>query len=114
MKTWDDWSDFEINCSMAIAQGCDVVVELSPSSSSVYCGYEGLESTQAERDYCNNPADIWPIIYNNEIQVTPSKSELSSAATFTNHGYVDKERYDKNPLRAAAIVFLMMNGVNPE
>lgn len=117
MKTWDDWSDFEINCSVAIALGCDVVIEFTPSSSSVYCGYEGLKSTQDERDYCNNPAYMWPIILENNIVATPCMgASIGDATGYSEHQNPVISEFNDNSkaLRAAAIVFLMMNGVNPE
>lgn len=119
MKTWDDRSDFEINCGVAIALGCDVVIEFAHSSTSVYCGYEGLESTQDERDYCNKPADMWPIMLKNGIGIVAENGKLIGATTSSQQYYEPYGdiiySYDHvNPLRAAAIVFLMMNGVNPE
>lgn len=109
--TWDNWSDFEINCKVAIALGCDVVIEFSQSSSSVYCGYEGLESTQDERDYCNNPDDMWPIIQKNRISIYPSEGPDFMP---WQAGCKSIMVTDKRPLRAAAIVFLMMKGVKPD
>jgi hypothetical protein len=114
MKTWDDWSDLEINCSVAIALGCDVVIEFAPSSTSVYCGYEGLESTQDERDYCNNSADMWPIILQNDISIINKKgfyyATTNCYETFEPHGlgvadgyFYSKAQNESGLLRAAAV-----------
>lgn len=61
-------------------------------------------------DPCNNPADAWPIILANNIALAPpirnEKGWLGWAVV--NYGVeVFKTRND-NPLRAAMIVFLMM------
>lgn len=56
-------------------------------------------------DYCNNPADMWPIIERERITVTPYEDKTQGwFATTDTSFFVD----DKKPLRAAAIVFLMM------
>jgi hypothetical protein len=112
MIDYEGMTDFQINCCIAITRGCDVVREISPSSSSVYCGYEGLESTQDERDYCNNPADMWPIIVVNKIKTGWHSGEDWMAQVdnrFQAGAYKRLVYCHKNPLRAAAIVFLMMN-----
>lgn len=60
-------------------------------------------------DYCNNPADAWPIILSSKIGLTPPMHDENwEAMTFDRGGYVNKNEYDKNPLRAAMVVFLMM------
>lgn len=63
-------------------------------------------------DYCNNPADAWPIIVGSKIKIEP----MSRVRNY-NEWY---EEWDasvnsphlceshKNPLRAAMIVFLLM------
>lgn len=60
-----------------------------------------------ETDYCNNPADAWPIIQQSRISIT------HHAKDFEWHCYahgVSQNVINKNPLRAAMIVFLMMQG----
>lgn len=70
-------------------------------------------------DYCNNPSDAWQIIVANLIEVSPeydftdeSEQELRATGLWTaNHVEVDGKSYyqsHQNPLRAAMIVFLMM------
>lgn len=55
---------------------------------------------------CNNPADAWPIITGSMISIRPvgSDGQLWEAAGMDGM----KADYDKNPLRAAMVVFLMM------
>jgi hypothetical protein len=80
-------------------------------------GLDGVEYYEQQViDYCNNPADMWPIILENKISlhwgweiagecsaigVTWKPSSIKPRPI--NHEYTSK-----NPLRAAAIVFLMM------
>lgn len=58
------------------------------------------------RDYCNNPADAWPIIESNGISIEFRRQfNLPPIAK----GAHSQQWYDdKNPLRAAMTVFLMM------
>lgn len=86
-------SDFEINCRVH-----SEVMEIS-----------GLDSFKA-KDYCNNPADAWPIIVQNGISVeciTVNRHEKMWRALF-KPAHVKHKQNNKNPLRAAMIVFLMM------
>lgn len=89
MKDYAGMSDFEINCRVHTE-----VMEIS-----------GLDSFKA-KDYCNNPADAWPIITGSMISVRPvgNDGQLWEAAGMDGM----KADYDKNPLRAAMVVFLMM------
>ena len=60
-------------------------------------------------DPCNNPADAWPIITGSMISIRPVgyDGQLWEAAGMDGM----KADYDKNPLRAAMVVFLMMKEV---
>lgn len=57
-------------------------------------------------DPCNNAADAWPIITGSMISIRPvgNDGQLWEAAGMDGM----KADYDKNPLRSAMIVFLMM------
>lgn len=64
---------------------------------------------------CNNPSDAWPIIVENKIAIKPkliTKKEYATPSDYID-GWEAKVHStwfeDKNPLRAAMIVFLMMN-----
>lgn len=96
MNNYEDMSDFEINCRVHAE-----IMQIS-----------GLNSFKA-KDYCNNPADAWPIIVKNEIDVIQNNGQDCPLAT---NSAVMMFRCDdvficqhENPLRAAMIVFLMMN-----
>ncbi|MGW9903211.1 phage protein NinX family protein [Cronobacter sp. 153480017-3] len=58
---------------------------------------------KGRKDYCNNPADAWPIIVENKISISNGGAERWTA----NDVGIDNLYKDKNPLRAAMIVFLM-------
>ena len=57
-------------------------------------------------DPCNSPADAWPIITSSMISIRPigNDGQLWEASGMDGM----KADYDKNPLRAAMVVFLMM------
>lgn len=57
-------------------------------------------------DPCNNPADAWPIITGSMISIRPVGSDWQLWEAAGMDGM--KADYDKNPLRAAMVVFLMM------
>lgn len=112
-------SDFEINCLVAEATG--------HSPLDAEHGYAGL---QAEGDItaaivrgprkigafdpCNNPADAWPIIVEHEISMIKDIGIYSWCATDKAYWcdgcewQISQEIMDANPLRAAMIIFLMM------
>ena len=104
---YEDMSDF------------DIAVELKnyvKGSFSVYADHRMpfvlCEDTNEEFDPCNNPDDMWPIIVDSEIAIIPPVSNGTNgwkAERFypQNCGKII-EAIDANPLRAAAIVFLMM------
>ena len=65
-------------------------------------------SPEFHRNYCNNPADAWPIIVENKISIYAavlgdSRGEWGAESSFTDYYH-----FHNNPLRSAMIVFLMM------
>lgn len=88
---YEEMSDFEINCRVHAE-----VMQIS-----------GLDSFKA-KDYCNNPSDAWPVIVENHIAVVPYQYTIPQAWP-TAFGAASKfTTEDRNPLRAAMIVFLKM------
>ncbi|MGW0940909.1 phage protein NinX family protein, partial [Streptomyces sp. NPDC002666] len=63
-------------------------------------------------DYCNNPADAWPIITENNISLIFDNPSSVMATSNCVGWHSDEEppihSSSNNPLRAAMIVFLMM------
>ncbi|WP_274094893.1 phage protein NinX family protein [Klebsiella pneumoniae] len=71
------------------------------------CGY----AEYIKADYCNNPADAWPIIDENNITIINDNPSLrfavsEVAAYFNGSNHIWSAH--KNGLRAAMIVFLKM------
>lgn len=128
MKTWDDWSDQQLTKAVAMTvQGVTFDRELRPDFAvDCFAEHEGGVAVRvinpgdeefSNVDYCNSWSDMGPLALNNNIVITPCMGSNNGDAT----GYFEH----KNPitidfcvnykaLRAAAIVFLMMNGVKPD
>ncbi|MGU4360089.1 phage protein NinX family protein [Escherichia coli] len=111
-------SDFEINCEVLAVFEPDVNhMCLSESKGYFYdCGPVGDGWHQIDiPDYCNNPEDAEPIIVENRIGIIPAPENGLWKAAHRKVGS-DSTPYhmtqDENPLRAAMIVFLMMQDAN--
>ena len=117
MTDYSKMSDFEING--LIAKHTQKVGDFTQSRGLTFIhecgkpvsGFGALCLGWKEFDPCNNPADAWQIIVKNHISIC--------SYVIHNHGMVRREYWeadvftehkctDKNPLRAAMIVFLMM------
>ena len=98
MTNYNELSDFEINKRVAVAHGIDCS---GINSESMMWQYN------LPKDYCNNPADAWPIIVSNKMSICyHEEHEKWFADTDTDDSPM---AINNNPLRAAMIVFLMMN-----
>lgn len=99
-------SDFEINMKVAeLFLDYDSISQLPHIGMSVHWGDGANWHTY---NPCNNPADAWPIVSEHNIAVVPYRHTLPQAWP-TAFGMVSKfTTEDKNPLRAAMIVFLKM------
>lgn len=109
MKDYASMSDFEINKRVAdIAMNGTWHVKPSHPDNDTggwLYGSNGIQTHELP-DYCNNPADAWPIITGSMISIRPvgNDGQLWEAAGMDGM----KVDYDKNPLRASMVVFLMM------
>lgn len=70
------------------------------------------DSPRFPRNYCNNPADAWPIITENNISIILDNPTMPCATANARDLFDDADpvvhvAYDK-PLRAAMVVYLMM------
>lgn len=117
-------SNKEIAAKVLIAQGYRFIGDADGYS--IYISDYGRKDTgpksskQFAFDPCNNPADAWPIIFENGISLLnvwdeDGEIEDSTWVATTNIDMTwcgDRERgfesTDKNPLRASMIVYLMM------
>lgn len=111
MKNYEEMSDFEINKRVfkAIVGAKPLGYPHAADGRSV-----GDESNGNYRwyDYCNNPEDAVPIIVENRIGTIPAPDNGLWKAAHRKVGNDDAPyqfTQDKNPLRAAMIVFLKMN-----
>ena len=87
-------SDFEINRKVASFNGLD-------------CSgiTESMASMYSMKDYCNNWSDMGPLIANNINMIV----SLNGTMAFSEHEIAFDSEHE-NPLRAAAIVYLLMQG----
>lgn len=70
-------------------------------------------SQRFRTDYCNNPADAWPIIASNQISLMYEEAmgKWCAGKPYWVDGcewQLDIDVMDANPLRSAMIFFLMM------
>jgi hypothetical protein len=111
MKDYASMSDFEINKLVAIANGyphddCDIAKLNNPTVGVEWDDDTGYATKTL--DYCNNPADAWPILLDSHIAVVPYQHTLPQAWP-TAFGLSSKfTTEDSNPLRAGMIVFLKL------
>lgn len=116
MKDYASMSDFEINKAVAVATGyhpdeCDIA-KLNNSLVGVEWDDETGYATKTF-DFCNNPADAWPIIVSNQISLMYEEAtgKWCAGKPYWVDGcewQLDNDVMDGNPLRAAMVVFLMM------
>lgn len=106
-------SDFEINKCVAKIHGgfaLTLAVHNEPPS--------GKSFDPGRFDPCNNPADAWPIIVANNIDIIQDNGQGCALATNSAiQMFIGDDVHisqDENPLRAAMIVFLMMQDARNE
>lgn len=112
MKNYEEMSDFEINKAVALIAGVTfnddgVPVRFVECDTGSYADFNEIEF-----DPCNNPEDAYPIIIENRIGTIPAPDNGLWKAAHRKIGNDDTPYHftqDKNPLRAAMIVFLKMN-----
>lgn len=115
MSEWQDKSDFEINKLVAKKLGYRVVDGFQWEKDQCWVKVDKEKQHSKIFDYCGDANDAWPIILENGIC-----TNAMAGGDFTlwyahdkYHTNVDSAVYDENPLRAAMIVYLEMNGVKP-
>ncbi|WP_369461918.1 phage protein NinX family protein [Citrobacter braakii] len=107
-------SDKEINKLVAFALGCkEVVPDIFMDDIRRY-EFDKPKNKSGNKFYfdpCNNPADAWPIIKDNMISLCAYKREnpgMKEVSWWEADNFCEHITRDDNPLRAAMIVFLMM------
>ena len=103
---YEEMSDFEVNGYVSMhMHGFSWIEFVDGCASHVKCGNErspGFAMIEVS-DYCNNPSDAWPIVMEYKIDIQHRDGFNTPCAKHCEHMYPEK-----NPLRAAMIVFLMM------
>jgi len=103
-------SDFEINklvAEIAIDKDVDIQTIGTKGLELYVVNTSGLLPTMDSLDYCNNPSDMWPLIIEKEISINfRARKNLLPVAKMINSDSNDV--IHSNPLRAAAIVYLLM------
>lgn len=102
-------SDQEINLLVAKYLGRKTEPTLRENSQAVYERLEGGWGLM--HDYCNSPVDAWPIITENRIGIIPAPDAGKWKSAHREVGEDDTPHHftqSDKPLRAAMIVFLMM------
>ena len=109
MTNYSELSDPEINNRVAEALGLAHTFKWS-----VKMENGDWMSGDSIPNYCNSPNDAWPIILENKIDIEHELSEVATARIYQLNGARDGfdsiYQIDRNPLRAAMIVFLMIKG----
>ncbi len=107
MNKYTELSDFEIN--KKVAEKLGLAYEVTR-----YGVVTRMSNKEQWREFnpCNNPADAMPIIIENKLTLSPryDSDEWISESLF----YHDIYSVNKNPLRAAMEVFLMMKDAENE
>ncbi|HEM6893813.1 TPA: DUF2591 domain-containing protein [Providencia stuartii] len=107
MNKYTELSDFEIN--KKVAEKLGLAYEVTR-----YGVVTRMSNKEQWREFnpCNNPADAMPIIIENKLTLSPryDSDEWISESLF----YHDIYSVNKNPLRAAMEVFLMIKDAENE
>lgn len=124
---YEEMSDFEINGYVSMhMHGFSWIEFVDGCAIHVKCGNDrspGFAMVEVP-DYCSNPSDAWPLIVKNKIHISPVMYMSDDNGEYICNGmweagtlwgddgafYNSKynEASNENPLRAAMIVFLMM------
>lgn len=115
--SFEDMIDLDINANVtALKYGCG---DWEFNGVEFYhCGIDGSGYfSQPVIDYCNSISEAWSIIIKNEISIMNDGDMWEASIDFDGdlekHGtdeVLTKYYEHKNPLRAAMVVFLMMQG----
>lgn len=101
---YEEMSDLQINLLVANAIGVDAAENSGVVFGAVKHEGDNVVSVMGVVDYCNNPSDAMPILTENKIGFKWVNGSCTASSVL--RGYHESE--SENPLRAAMIVFLMM------
>lgn len=109
---YEEMIDLQINLLVANAIGVDAAENSGVVFGVVKHEGDNVVSVMGVVDYCNNPSDAWPVILANRIMLNPYcaddlwKAEVPCGFDWFVKSYATC--YHRNTLRAAMVVFLMM------
>jgi len=101
---YEEMSDLQINLLVANAIGVDAAENSGVVFGAVKHEGDNVVSVMGVVDYCNNPSDAMPILTENKIGFKWVNGSCTASSVL--RGYHESE--SEKPLRAAMIVFLMM------
>ena len=101
---YEEMSDLQINLLVANAIGVDAAENSGVVFGAVKHEGDNVVSVMGVVDYCNNPSDAMPILTENKIGFKWVNGSCTASSVL--RGYHESE--SESPLRAAMIVFLMM------
>jgi hypothetical protein len=108
-------TDFEINQQVATALGLplysDDAVEYEQIGDTLAYYDKDRNITTLFNDYCGTPEDAYPIIFENKISTYWNGGVDDDWKARTIHTPFVK---DENPLRAAMIIFIMMQNIESD
>jgi len=100
-------SDFDLNC--LIVDKLEIISDVHFSSAITRHVKDGEVLRCAETlDYCNNPSDMMPLVFEKGISLVYMDEEYEAHSLCC--GDEVNNTLHKNPLRAAAIVYLLIKG----
>ena len=111
-------SDFDINSLIISSLEIESDVHFGGGSITRHVKNGEVLRCAETLDYCNNPSDMMPLVFEFGIELSPvffggwSASELRSYTYEQEPIYNENYSVDNNPLRAAAIVYLLIQGDN--
>lgn len=97
-----EMKDHEINAAVGEAMGWNAKFIHQDDSVTFR---DDLGRLRGRKNYCNSWADAGPIILSNRIGLEPA---IKGSRWVAQNGYFKNAEANENPLRAAMIVFLMM------
>jgi len=111
-------SDLEINQAVTAAAYNLQGWELSESGLCFYhCGLDGSDWVDFQIiDYCNSPSDMMPLVFEAGISLHNESDDdgvfycAHNSSDFRHSEYGKHRAWHSNPLRAAAIVYLLIKG----
>ncbi len=114
---YEDMSDLEINKAVACKLGLRFFIKPNSNGNQtedwIYGGIGSPHEMTELADYCNSWADMGPLIFRTPIDIECDDTFfgdnfIAGESLWVAHNPNGSHYHHKNPLRAAAIVYLMM------